>query len=153
MPPARTERILVIEDDPGVSASIEMLLPARGYRVEVAARARDGLARAAASEFDLVITAQDVGAYKPSAKSFPALLDGIGSIGVAADNLLHVAQSLFHDHVPAKAAGLPSVWIDRRHDRPGFGATPPPPVEVTPDWRFTSMAAFAAAAVPPVRET
>ena len=56
MPPARTERILVIEDDPGVSASIEMLLPARGYRVEVAARARDGLARAAASEFDLVIT-------------------------------------------------------------------------------------------------
>ncbi len=56
MPPARTERILIIEDDPGVSASIEMLLPSRGYRVDFAARARDGLARAAASEFDLVIT-------------------------------------------------------------------------------------------------
>ena len=38
--------------------------------------------------------------------------------------LLHVAQSLFHDHVPAKREGLPSVWINRRHDRPGWGATP-----------------------------
>jgi DNA-binding NtrC family response regulator len=54
--PARTERILVIEDDPGVTASIEMLLPARGYRVEFASGAEDGLARAAASEFELVIT-------------------------------------------------------------------------------------------------
>ena len=41
--------------------------------------------------------------------------------------LLHVAQSLFHDHVPAKREGLPSVWINRRHDRPGWGATPEPP--------------------------
>ena len=38
--------------------------------------------------------------------------------------LLHVAQSLYHDHEPAKAAGLPTVWIDRRHDRTGTGATP-----------------------------
>jgi len=55
-PPARNERILVIEDDPGVSASIELLLPARGYRVELASRAGDGIARATASEFELVIT-------------------------------------------------------------------------------------------------
>ena len=55
-PSARNERILVIEDDPGVSASIELLLPARGYRVELASRARDGIARATASEFELVIT-------------------------------------------------------------------------------------------------
>ncbi len=53
---ARSARILVVEDDAGVSASIEMLLPARGYQVEVAARAQDGLERAAANEFDLVIT-------------------------------------------------------------------------------------------------
>ena len=57
--------------------------------------------------------------------------------------MLHVAQSLFHDHVPAKAAGLPTVWIDRRHDNPGGGATPEPGAPVTPDWTFTSMAAFA----------
>src|SRR5678815_2743321 len=54
--PPRNERILVIEDDPGVSASIELLLPARGYRVELTSRARDGIARATASEFELVIT-------------------------------------------------------------------------------------------------
>ena len=52
----RNERILVIEDDPGVSASISMLLPARGYDVETASLAHDGLERAAATDFDLVIT-------------------------------------------------------------------------------------------------
>jgi 2-haloacid dehalogenase len=98
-------------------------------------------------EFDLILTAQDVGAYKPSDQSFPALLAAIASIDVAKHELVHVAQSLFHDHEPARAAGLPSVWIDRRHDRDGFGATPPPRGgAVTPDWRFPSMAAFADAA-------
>jgi FMN phosphatase YigB (HAD superfamily) len=57
-----------------------------------------------------------------------------------------VAQSLFHDHLPAKQAGLPTAWINRRHDRPGWGATPEPPAPVTPDWEFPSMAAFAEAA-------
>jgi FMN phosphatase YigB (HAD superfamily) len=45
--------------------------------------------------------------------------------------------------VPAKAAGLPTVWINRRHLRPGWGATPDPQAPVTPDWAFPSMAAFA----------
>ena len=56
-----------------------------------------------------------------------------------------MAQSLFHDHVPAKQAGLPTVWINRRHDRPGWGATPAPPRTSSPDWEFPSMAAFAGA--------
>ncbi len=94
-------------------------------------------------EFDLVVTAEDVGAYKPSPRSFPALLERIGSIGVAPDRLLHVAQSLYHDHEPARAAGIPAVWIDRRHGREGFGATPPPQQEVVPRWRYPSLAAFA----------
>ena len=100
-------------------------------------------------EFDLVITAQDVGAYKPSASNFAALLDAIGTIGVTKDELLHVAQSLYHDHEPAAAIGVPSVWIDRRHDQEGFGATPPPAGAVTPRWRFPSMATFADAAIAP----
>jgi len=54
-----------------------------------------------------------------------------------------VAQSLFHDHAPAKAAGLPTVWINRRHAQPGWGATPNPQAPVTPDWEYPSMAAFA----------
>ncbi len=40
---------------------------------------------------------------------------------------------------------MTSVWIDRRHDRAGFGATPP--ADATPDARFPSMQAFADAAV------
>ncbi len=66
-------------------------------------------------------------------------------LGIEPGRLLHVAQSLFHDHVPAKAAGLPTVWINRRHARPGWGATPEPAAPVTPDWEFESLAAFAAA--------
>jgi 2-haloacid dehalogenase len=97
-------------------------------------------------ELDFVLTAQDVGAYKPSPASFPALFEALKTIDVERSTLLHVAQSLYHDHVPAKAVGLPTVWIDRRHDRPGFGATPQPAVAVHPDWQFPSMAAFADAA-------
>jgi 2-haloacid dehalogenase len=96
--------------------------------------------------FDSVLTAQDIGSYKPSARNFDALLAEAARLGVGEGRLLHTAQSLFHDHVPAKRAGLPTVWINRRHDRPGWGATPAPPADVTPDWEFPSMAAFAAAA-------
>jgi 2-haloacid dehalogenase len=96
-------------------------------------------------EFTSIITAQDVGSYKPSQRNFDALTSEAARLGIGPGKLLHVAQSLFHDHVPAKRAGLPTVWINRRHDRPGWGATPAPPAPVTPDWEFPSMAAFAAA--------
>jgi 2-haloacid dehalogenase len=96
--------------------------------------------------FASVITAQDVGSYKPSPRNFDALAAEAARLGIEPGRLLHVAQSLFHDHLPAKQAGLPTVWINRRHDRPGWGATPAPPAPVTPDWEYPSMAAFAAAA-------
>jgi 2-haloacid dehalogenase len=98
--------------------------------------------------FTGIVTAQDVGSYKPSPRNFEALRREADRLGVAPGRLLHVAQSLFHDHVPAQRAGLPTVWIDRRHARPGWGATPPPPADVEPDWTFRSMAEFADAAVP-----
>jgi len=93
--------------------------------------------------FTSILTAQDVGSYKPDPRNFAALDQEVKRLGIGEGRLLHVAQSLFHDHVPAKTAGLPSVWINRRHDNPGWGATPQPPAPVTPDWTFTSMAAFA----------
>jgi 2-haloacid dehalogenase len=96
-------------------------------------------------DFDWIVTAQQVGSYKPSERNFLALFDRLGSDGVTPERILHVAQSLFHDHVPAQRLGLRSVWIDRRHDRPGAGATPP--TEARPDATFLSMAAFAEAAV------
>lgn len=99
--------------------------------------------------FDSVLTAQDVGSYKPSPRNFDALLAEARRLGVPEGRLLHAAQSLFHDHLPARRAGLRTAWINRRHDRPGWGATPPPPAEATPDWEFPTMAAFAAAATAP----
>jgi 2-haloacid dehalogenase len=96
--------------------------------------------------FAAVVTAEDVGSYKPAQANFDALLGTLAGLHISGSKLLHVAQSLFHDHVPAKQAGLPTVWINRRHGQPGWGATPPPPAPVQPDWEFPSMAAFAAAA-------
>jgi 2-haloacid dehalogenase len=110
---------------------------------------RDGFAasnRQLGGRFAAVITAEDVGAYKPAANHFQALFRTLDDLGVARGQLLHVAQSLFHDHVPARAAGLRSVWINRRHDRPGWGATPQPSEAWTYDLEFPSMAAFADAA-------
>jgi 2-haloacid dehalogenase len=93
-------------------------------------------------EFDWVITAQQLGSYKPNPRNFELARQIIGG---PPERHLHVAQSLFHDHVPAQAFGLTTAWIDRRHDRPGFGATPP--ADARPDFVFPDMASFAAAAI------
>lgn len=93
-------------------------------------------------DFAAVITAEDVGAYKPAENHFRALDAALPELGVDRAGLLHVAQSLFHDHVPARREGLSSVWINRRHDRPGWGATPEPSQEWSYDLEFPSMAAF-----------
>ena len=91
--------------------------------------------------FDWVVTAQQVGAYKPNTRNFEVAVE---RIGLPSDRILHVAQSLFHDHVPAKQLGLATVWIDRRSDRSGGGATPP--ASASPDATFNDMASFADAA-------
>ncbi len=104
----------------------------------------DLFARSAArleTAFDWVVTAESVGSYKPDPRTFEAAFE---RIDVPRDRILHVAQSLFHDHVPAKRLGLTTVWIDRRGGRPGSGATPP--AEANPDATFPDMASFAAAA-------
>ena len=63
-----------------------------------------------------------------------------GGQNLDGSQLLHVAQSLYHDHVPATAMGLATAWIDRRHDRQGFGATAQPDGDYRLDFTFTSMA-------------
>jgi len=94
-------------------------------------------------DFDWVITAEQVGAYKPDEATFHAAFE---RLGLPRERILHVAQSLFHDHVPAKRLGLTTVWIDRRHGQAGAGATPP--ADAAPDARFPDMASFAEAAAP-----
>ena len=98
-------------------------------------------------EFDLIITAEDVGSYKPAQANFDRLFSDLDMLGLDRSELVHVAESLFHDHGPAQANDLPSVWIHRRHGKDGAGATHPPSGVHTPAWRFTSMAEFADAAL------
>jgi 2-haloacid dehalogenase len=92
-------------------------------------------------DFDWIVTAQQCRGYKPDPHNFEMLFE---RLGLPRERILHVAQSLYHDHVPAKALGLTTVWIDRRHDRPGAGATPSAAAQ--PDLTFPDMASFAAAA-------
>ncbi|MFO7548335.1 MAG: haloacid dehalogenase type II [Acidimicrobiia bacterium] len=98
-------------------------------------------------EFDQVLTAEELGSYKPDQANFRALIATVDSMGLDRSRLLHVAESLYHDHEPAGELGIDSVWIHRRHGRKGFGATHPPAGPVQPRWRFTSMADFADAAL------
>ena len=98
-------------------------------------------------KFDHVFTAQDIGGYKPDPRNFDYLLERLAAEGIGKGRILHTAQSLFHDHVPASRLGLATCWIDRRHDRPGWGATMPPGQAVETDFRFTSLGAMAEAVV------
>jgi len=92
--------------------------------------------------FDAICTAEDVGSYKPDRRNFEFMLRTVKEkFGAAPDDILHTAQSLFHDHQVAKAMGLATNWIDRRAGKAGGGATKPTE-GITTDFRFTSMAAF-----------
>ncbi|MEG4801037.1 haloacid dehalogenase type II [Microcoleus sp. ARI1-B5] len=81
-----------------------------------------GTAKHLKVEFDWVITAEQVRSYKPSTRNFEFAIE---RMGIAPEKLLHVAQSLYHDTVPAASMGISTVWVNRRQDRTGFGATPP----------------------------
>ena len=92
---------------------------------------------------DTIVTAETVGAYKPDLEMFEALFAALKVKGVARTRILHVAQSRFHDIAPGAEIGLDVIWIDRRHGRPGKGATIP--AEATPLERFTSLEEFCGA--------
>ncbi|MDX8502739.1 haloacid dehalogenase type II [Mesorhizobium sp. VK4C] len=96
-------------------------------------------------DFDAIYTAEDIGSYKPSERNFDYMLEKLGTIGVAKGQILHTAESMFHDHVPASRLGLKSCWIYRRHADQGFGATMHPDDMPKVDFRFDSMADFAKA--------
>ena len=96
-------------------------------------------------DFDAIYTAEDIGSYKPSERNFNYMLEKLGTLGVAKGQILHTAESLFHDHVPASRLGLNSCWIHRRHADQGFGATMNPGEMPKVDFRFDSLAALAKA--------
>src|ERR1700722_14242080 len=96
-------------------------------------------------EFDYIFTAQDVGSYKPNPRNFEYMIKKLDDAGYQKREILHTAESLFHDHLPANNAGLASAWIYRRHAQEGYGATHPPPARPKYDFLFRSMEEMAKA--------
>jgi 2-haloacid dehalogenase len=84
--------------------------------------------------FDFVITAQQAKSYKPSHRNFQLALE---RIGLPREKILHCAQSVYHDVVPAKQLGIANVWVNRRAGRSGPGATHPS--SETPEMTVTSL--------------
>lgn len=95
--------------------------------------------------FDAVFTAEDAGAYKPSPRNFDYMLRMLKRRGVAKSQILHVAESLFHDHAPAGVYGIHNVHIHRRHAEEGYGAAMDPGKAPKVLFTYTSMEDFAAA--------
>jgi 2-haloalkanoic acid dehalogenase type II len=96
-------------------------------------------------EFDAIYTAEDVGSYKPADRNFDYMLDKISTIGVAQAQILHTAESMFHDHAPANKFALTSCHIYRRHAQEGFGATMTPEKMPEIQFQFDSMGDMAQA--------
>ncbi|HKY31280.1 MAG TPA: HAD-IA family hydrolase [Candidatus Polarisedimenticolia bacterium] len=105
-------------------------------------RSFEATQRALGARFDAVVTAEEVGAYKPDRRMFDRALAVLAGMGIAPFETIHVAQSLYHDHAPAIALGLRTVWVDRRAGRQG-GATPAPPAGIRPTWTVGSLAELA----------
>jgi 2-haloacid dehalogenase len=109
------------------------------YRLAIVSNIDDDLfaqtAGALAIDFAEVVTAQQVGSYKPDPGHFHVVRE---RLGLRVGEVLHVAQSLFHDIAPAAALGWPTVWVDRRQGAAGSGATPPSDAE--PDFTVPDLA-------------
>jgi 2-haloacid dehalogenase len=89
-------------------------------------------------DFAHVITAQEVGAYKPDKAMFKAALKQVQG------PVLHVAQSRYHDIAPATEQGFDTVWINRECDGGGNCAAKPAD-DVEPTWTFNTLAELAQA--------
>ena len=97
-------------------------------------------------EFDAVYTAQTIGSYKPDPRNFVYLLEAERAAGFDREEILHVGQSLFHDHVPAGNAGIATCWIQRPSPAGKHGAAQPPATRPDVDFHFTTLAELAVAA-------
>ena len=106
---------------------------------------RDGIAastRKLGVAFDAVYTAEDIGSYKPAHANFAYLLAHVkADLGLDRADILHTAQSLHHDHVPANRFGLANAWIDRQRLSEGgdWGATGQVETRPPTDFVFFSL--------------
>ncbi|MBW4467338.1 MAG: haloacid dehalogenase type II [Pegethrix bostrychoides GSE-TBD4-15B] len=95
------------------------------YRLVILSNVDDALFAGSAKHlqvaFDDVITAEQIGSYKPALQNFQVMMQ---RVGLPQDQILHVAQSVHHDIQPASSLGLSTVWVNRRQSQAGAGATP-----------------------------
>jgi 2-haloacid dehalogenase len=89
-------------------------------------------------KFDFIITSEEARAYKPDLRVFQL---AIRKTGVRRNEILHVAQSLYHDICPARRLRIFTVWMNRTKRRQGFGATPR--ASCRPDLEVSDMKTFA----------
>ena len=92
--------------------------------------------------FDQQVTCDEVGVNKPSPRVFEYVLEKLAPLGVGKEDILHTAQSQYHDIVPAMNLGFSTMWIERRHGKESFGATPNPGRTVEPTYHANSMEDF-----------
>jgi 2-haloacid dehalogenase len=93
-------------------------------------------------DFDAIYTAEDCGSYKPSARNFEYMFAKLKTLGIEKREILHTAESLFHDHMTANELDLASCWIHRRHGQEGSGATVALAQAPRYDFRFDSLGDF-----------
>ena len=95
------------------------------YKLVIVSNVDDDLFAATARRlevpFDDVITAQQVRSYKPAPAHFH---EALRRMDTRATDVLHVAQSLYHDHEPAKRLGFHTAWVRRPSRLPVTGLAP-----------------------------
>ncbi|MVA25472.1 HAD-IA family hydrolase [Agrobacterium vitis] len=93
--------------------------------------------------FHAAFTTDDTSTEKPDPAFFETVFAFVESEGSSRADILHVAQSQYHDIGISRQLGLTNCWIERRHAQKGYGGTIEPEAFVKPDFHFTSMAALA----------
>jgi len=99
-------------------------LASGGFKLGIISNTDDNLFLATAKllkvPFDEIVTAQQSRSYKPSLRNFQLAIE---RMGVPNQEILHVAQSIYHDVVPSRTLGIASAWVNRGSARKGAGAT------------------------------
>lgn len=143
-----SEKSLVVDSLPAwppIADTVEALhkLSTR-FRLAVLSNTDDALFAATERRlnirFDQVVTAEQVRSYKPARAHFR---EALRRLDVPVSRILHVAQSLYHDHVPAKELGFRTAWIKRPSVLASQGLAPL--ASVTPDFVFPDLKALVAA--------
>ncbi len=100
-------------------------------------------AHALGDPFDDTVCFDDTGVAKPDPAFFAYNRGRQSAFGYKHCDILHVAQSQYHDIGVARQLGYAVCWIERRQGLEGWGGTPPPKTVTKPDYHFATLAQLA----------